>query len=146
MYRYLHQLLEAQNWLRQPGIIVKTTFGIPASKRRALIADKGSRCVYCQATENLTLDHKLARALGGDNTRGNLQVLCQPCNKAKAREETELLAMLGTESGRAELLAQWKQLQKEGKAKGRLKNEQRALQRAEAQRIIDANRAAQLGE
>jgi hypothetical protein len=65
MYRYLHQLLEAQNWLRgEPGVIVNTRNTIPSKERRQLIVQKGQRCAYCSTMDNLTVDHKLARALG----------------------------------------------------------------------------------
>jgi hypothetical protein len=49
-------------------------------------------CAHCDATTNLTIDHKLARALGGDNQLANLQTLCVKCNRAKARQEAYLIS------------------------------------------------------
>lgn len=90
MYRYRHQLLEVQNWLR----------GEPR-----FIARKGQSCVYCDSMENLTVDHKLAQALGGTDECVNLQVLCRPCNRQKATEEVLPLAQLKTVADRAKLPA-----------------------------------------
>jgi 5-methylcytosine-specific restriction endonuclease McrA len=44
-------------------------------------------CALCGAVENLTLDHKLARAHGGTNGMGNLQMLCVGCNFSKGLAE-----------------------------------------------------------
>ena len=143
MYRYLHQLLEAQNWLcGAPGVLVNTRKDIPRRERRRLIVQKGQRCAQCQTMDNLTVDHKLARALGGTNARGNLQVLCKPCNWQKAAEETQLLALLKTAAGRAELLCQWAELTAEQTARSQVKQAQRLAQRQEALRLIEANRQA----
>lgn len=143
MYRYLHQLLEAQNWLRgEPGVIVNTRNGIPSTQRRQIIVQKGQRCAHCHTMDNLTVDHKLARALGGTNARGNLQVLCKPCNWQKAAEEAQLLALLNTAAGRAELLRQWAELRAEQTARSQVKQAQRLAQRQEALRLIEANRQA----
>lgn len=143
MYRYLHQLLEAQHWLRgEPGVIVNTRNGIPSKQRRQLIVQKGQRCAHCNTMENLTVDHKLARSLGGTNARSNLQVLCKPCNWQKAAEETQLLGLLQTVAGRAELLRQWAELRAEQTARAQFKQVQRLAQRQEALRLIDANRRA----
>ena len=38
--------------------------------------------------EDLTIDHIIARVLGGTNAFGNLQVLCSSCNKSKALGES----------------------------------------------------------
>ncbi|HEX8657020.1 MAG TPA: HNH endonuclease signature motif containing protein [Hymenobacter sp.] len=143
MYRYLHQLLEAQNWLRgEPGVVVNTRHGIPSKERRKFITQKGQRCAYCNTMENLTVDHKLARGLGGTNARGNLQVLCQPCNRQKGAEEAHLLTLLKTVAGRAELLRRWAVLQAEQTARSQVKQAQRLAQRQEALRLIEANRRA----
>ncbi|WP_394354139.1 HNH endonuclease [Hymenobacter terrestris] len=39
---------------------------------------QGQRCAYCHTMDKLTVDHRLARALGGTNARSNLHVLCKP--------------------------------------------------------------------
>lgn len=51
-------------------------------------------CVHCGSEQNLTLDHKLARAQGGTNHISNLQMLCSKCNAAKALVEQQLAASL----------------------------------------------------
>lgn len=50
---------------------------------RILIRRDG-QCVYCGSTENLTQDHVIPRARGGSNSLSNKQLLCAPCNEAKA--------------------------------------------------------------
>jgi len=41
------------------------------------------RCVKCGSAERLEFDHVIPVALGGANTARNLQLLCEPCNRAK---------------------------------------------------------------
>jgi len=48
-------------------------------------------CVTCGSEENLTIDHKLARSLGGTNELANLQMMCASCNQAKAVGEAREL-------------------------------------------------------
>jgi len=40
-------------------------------------------CKACGSTENLSVDHILAIANRGPNTRTNVQLLCKPCNSKK---------------------------------------------------------------
>ncbi len=49
-------------------------------------------CAWCGAPEGLVLDHKLARALGGNNALSNLQLLCPPCALRKAVAENKATA------------------------------------------------------
>ena len=44
------------------------------------------RCVRCGSNRELEYDHVIPLALGGSNTARNLQLLCAPCNQAKAAE------------------------------------------------------------
>lgn len=44
---------------------------------------KDTKCARCDATEDLELDHILARSLGGLSTRENTQTLCKLCNLRK---------------------------------------------------------------
>lgn len=63
---------------------------------------KAEACVWCEATENLVLDHIIPVMAGGTNHRANAQTLCQPCNiwKMKYVDRPFLLAKLGSEGGR----------------------------------------------
>ena len=49
-------------------------------------------CANCGSSENLTLDHQVARAHGGTNNIKNLQMLCERCNFAKSLVEQQVLA------------------------------------------------------
>lgn len=44
---------------------------------------KASSCFTCEGSKNLQVDHLIPLALGGRHSIGNLQVLCQSCNRAK---------------------------------------------------------------
>lgn len=60
----------------------------PSKKFRQEIYDRdGNACVYCGATEDLTLDHKVPEMHGGDHSPDNLQTACRRCN-AKKRDLT----------------------------------------------------------
>lgn len=45
----------------------------------------GTKCVWCDATENLVLDHIISVMCGGTNVKENAQTLCQPCNLWKLK-------------------------------------------------------------
>jgi 5-methylcytosine-specific restriction endonuclease McrA len=74
------------------------------SRRRQRIFDEsGGRCHYCSTP--LTLDgkwhieHKMPRALGGDDEPGNLVAACVPCNfKKRDTTDLEFKAKLAKES------------------------------------------------
>lgn len=53
-------------------------------------------CIYCGATQNLTLDHVIALAVGGAHTEDNLVLACQRCNSSK--REKPLADWLHTQS------------------------------------------------
>lgn len=42
----------------------------------------GWRCLFCRATERLTIDHIVPRAFGGSNHPNNRRTLCTACNGA----------------------------------------------------------------
>jgi hypothetical protein len=60
---------------------------IAKSTRQALYHRDADRCVYCGASEadgaTLSLDHRVAWALGGTNEATNLLTACVSCNSAK---------------------------------------------------------------
>jgi hypothetical protein len=56
----------------------------PPKKLRQEIYDRdGNACVYCGATDDLTLDHKVPEMHGGDHSPENLQTACRRCNAQK---------------------------------------------------------------
>jgi 5-methylcytosine-specific restriction endonuclease McrA len=50
----------------------------------AVSARDGGRCRQCGSTEKLHFDHIIPVSKGGANTVANIQLLCGPCNRAKA--------------------------------------------------------------
>ena len=57
----------------------------PARRRKQKeFMEKAKRCRYCRSTENLTLDHKVAKINGGADRLPNYQALCMECNGTKS--------------------------------------------------------------
>lgn len=63
----------------QPNVWI----GIRAHVVAEVYERDGNRCVYCGATENLSLDHVLPRTRGGKHKPDNLVTACCPCNSSK---------------------------------------------------------------
>ncbi|MEM7657809.1 MAG: HNH endonuclease [Bacteroidota bacterium] len=51
--------------------------------RQNLFKRDGNRCVYCDSTERLTVDHLIPRAKGGRTIWNNLVTACHKCNARK---------------------------------------------------------------
>lgn len=66
------------------------------SKRLAIFARDGFRCVYCGnafTADDLSVDHVQPRMRGGDGSQGNVVTACRGCNTAKGgRRLSEFLA------------------------------------------------------
>lgn len=60
---------------------------IPTWLRRLVMDRDGRQCVNCGSTRDLSLDHIYPYSKGGNDTEGNLQVLCLPCNSAKGARD-----------------------------------------------------------
>ncbi len=62
----------------------------------------GKACLWCDAVDDLVLDHIIPVMAGGKNVRENSQTLCQPCNLWKAWnvDRPLKLAGLGSQGGR----------------------------------------------
>lgn len=58
---------------------------IRKSVREAVMARDNYRCVWCGATDNLSLDHIVPYRLNGADTIENLRVLCMPCNQGREK-------------------------------------------------------------
>lgn len=49
--------------------------------------ENGARCVYCGATENLSVDHLFPRIKGGADNIENLVCSCKSCNSSKGKKD-----------------------------------------------------------
>lgn len=58
---------------------------VPYSKRNIMVRD-GHRCMYCGATEKLTIDHMIPASRGGKTSFENCITACQPCNNKKGNK------------------------------------------------------------
>jgi 5-methylcytosine-specific restriction endonuclease McrA len=54
--------------------------------RNLIMKRDGYKCLYCGATENLTLDHILPSSRGGEDTWENLATCCGSCNVKKGNK------------------------------------------------------------
>jgi len=55
--------------------------------RGIIISFLGNKCINCESLDNLQVDHKVPRHLGGENEMGNIQILCISCHKKKTAKE-----------------------------------------------------------
>ena len=63
---------------------MKAAGGEISQKVRAFVyARDGFRCLYCETSDDLSIDHIFPVCLGGTNALTNLQTLCRPCNSRK---------------------------------------------------------------
>lgn len=56
---------------------------IPENVRLFVWRRDDGRCVKCGSRERLEFDHIIPVSAGGSNTERNIQLLCEPCNRAK---------------------------------------------------------------
>lgn len=73
-----------------PGVSnsIKAT-NVTRTQRQRIFERDGFRCQKCGATEQLSIDHVVAVANGGDSSDCNLQVLCYSCNFEKRAKDGE---------------------------------------------------------
>lgn len=71
------------------SVLVRAFSG--AARLRALVGARGgARCARCGSlvlADVVDVDHMQPLALGGEDTDGNVQVLCHPCHQLKTRAE-----------------------------------------------------------
>ena len=72
------------------------------AERQAVFKRDGFKCVFCGATDDLTLDHVIPRSKGGSSNPDNLQTLCRSCNTSKGNK---LDSDLNSLQSRAEIKA-----------------------------------------
>lgn len=63
------------------------------AKKARVIARDGGRCVYCETTEDIQVDHVNPRKAQGGDEESNLVAACKSCNNLKSdRDITEFLS------------------------------------------------------
>lgn len=73
------RIVELRQYFRLQGARGK----IPLAVRRAVWDRDGGRCVYCGSADLIEYDHIVPVVYGGGDSTGNVQLLCQPCNREK---------------------------------------------------------------
>lgn len=56
---------------------------VSQATRTRIMERCGSKCVLCQSTDNLEVDHIQPISQGGNGEDENLQILCRKCNRSK---------------------------------------------------------------
>ena len=69
--------------------------------RRAIFARDGWSCQYCDAPGELTIDHVIPRAKGGESTWENVVACCAPCNRRKGDMLPRVAGMIPRTTPRA---------------------------------------------
>lgn len=87
------------HFLRKTSYEPRYRSNFSASQRKEWM---GERCLWCDAIDDLVLDHIIPVMAGGTNVKENSQTLCQPCNLWKAWNVDRPLKMagLGSQGGR----------------------------------------------
>ena len=67
----------------------KNNVAIGSVDEAAIYEHDGYMCIYCGATEDLTLDHLIPLIKGGAHTEDNLVVACRGCNSSKGAKALE---------------------------------------------------------
>jgi len=62
------------------GLIRGDCGWVPAQMRQEVLERDGHRCLRCEATETLEMDHVRPYRYGGRTLPRNLQTLCKSCN------------------------------------------------------------------
>lgn len=65
------------------GSALQNGVNIPVSLRETILARDGYRCLRCNATDDLTVDHIFPRSIGGTHAVTNLRTLCRACNSRR---------------------------------------------------------------
>ena len=67
--------------------MVETEITKKLKLRKKIFKKKEPKCIYCGCNNTLvlTLDHKVAKSFGGENTLENLNPTCFICNQLKGR-------------------------------------------------------------
>ena len=68
----------------QEIIAEKGSRTIPEDVKDAVWRRDEGKCTVCGSNENLEFDHIIPHSKGGSNTKRNIQLLCEPCNRTKS--------------------------------------------------------------
>lgn len=80
--------LDLADRLTEPRTVSGHRRHIPREVKIAVYERCGGRCVECEATYPLHIDHMVPLARGGSDGVSNLQVLCDRCNLRKGARQS----------------------------------------------------------
>lgn len=82
-----------------PGITDSYRCDPVSPKQRARIYERDNhKCVKCNSTENLTIDHIVLVSLGGTSNDDNLRTLCKQCNCKRPKDGSDIEVTLSSRS------------------------------------------------
>jgi len=87
-YAKANQDKRRASWRRYHARKLGATVG--SVDEAAIYERDGHGCIYCGATEDLTLDHVVALFNGGPHSEDNLVVACRSCNSGKRDRPLEV--------------------------------------------------------
>lgn len=62
---------------------LRRTFPMSETLRRGVMRRDGNRCVWCESTDELEVDHIIRYIDGGGNEPKNLRTLCHRCHSSR---------------------------------------------------------------
>lgn len=83
-YKQLRRQLEAYDRIERADTARRER--IPDDIRMFVWQRDEGKCVRCSSNERLEFDHIIPIAKGGSTTERNIQLLCEPCNRAKGAQ------------------------------------------------------------
>ena len=83
-YKQLRRQLEAYDRIERADTARRER--IPDDIRMFVWQRDEGKCVRCGSNERLEFDHVIPIAKGGSTTERNIQLLCEPCNRAKGAQ------------------------------------------------------------
>jgi len=76
--------LSILNWKEQyEAPVQKIRFSTYRKHQESVFLRDGFKCVYCESTTKLTLDHVMPQSRGGSHDPENLVCCCSTCNSSK---------------------------------------------------------------
>jgi len=72
---------------RRRALIAQSVNDFTSDQWLAILAEFGEVCAYCGSPDQMTHDHVVPIAKGGDNTASNIVPACKPCNSSKFSDD-----------------------------------------------------------
>ena len=83
-----HPIVAGNQTFKRPSVIRLLKYIVLPFKKlnptkENIFRRDGMKCLYCESTKDLTIDHVIPKSRGGQNTWENLATCCSKCNNKK---------------------------------------------------------------